>query len=343
MKIHRSRSNKFYSILAILMPLFHPGLTAQDESRLSTMPRIDVHAHVGSIESMADYMEVRNILKEQYHTDLAMWVDLSFPLGPGDEGLEILQSAEEIYQGRFLPTINDYKIADGLRFAPEELALWQERGVVGYKIWVGVSPAVDHPANDPTFIKMEQIGMVGASVHISQPYPRNCEDPVKYWESVNAWERVLDRHPELVVVNAHMMNLFYSDEQLDYLQYFLDTYPNVYIDIAARFKDFFSMSHDKLRDFFIKYSDRILFGTDISTQPSEDTYEEVAEKYDRCFKILETDSVFDTAFFTPFVEGKKLQGLSLPVDVLEEIYYKNAMKLYPRVKEVLVNLGYNAN
>jgi predicted TIM-barrel fold metal-dependent hydrolase len=187
---------------------------------------------------------------------------------------------------------------------------------------------------------MEQIGMVGASIHISQPYPRNCEDPVRFWEAVNAWERVLDRHPELVVVNAHMMNLFYSDEQLDYLQYFLDTYPNVYLDIAARFKDFFSMSHDKLRDFFIKYSDRILFGTDISSQPSENAWEEVAEQYDRCFKLLETDAVFKTAFFTPFVEGATLQGLSLPVDVLEKIYYKNAMKLYPRVKDVLLNLGY---
>lgn len=340
MKTDKNRIKEHFSILAILLPLLHTGLIAQDNSRLSTMPRIDVHAHVGSIEGMADYMEVRNILKEQYHSDLAMWVDLSFPLSPGGEGLDILQSAEEIYQGRFLPTINDYKIADGLRFAPEELALWQERGVVGYKIWVGVSPAVDHPANDPTFTKMEQIGMVCASIHISQPYPRNCEDPVRFWESVNAWERVLDRHPELVVVNAHMMNLFYSDEQLDYLQYFLDTYPNVYVDIAARFKDFFSMSPDKLRDFFIKYADRILFGTDISTQPSEDNYEEVAAQYDRCFKILETDGLFETAFFTPFVEGATLQGLSLPVNVLEKIYYKNAMKLYPRVKDVLLNLGY---
>jgi predicted TIM-barrel fold metal-dependent hydrolase len=188
---------------------------------------------------------------------------------------------------------------------------------------------------------MEQLGMVGASIHISQPYPRNCTDPVKYWESINAWERVLDRHPDLVVVNAHMMNIFYSDEQLDYLQYFLDTYPNVYVDIAARFKDFYSMSHEKIRDFFIKYSDRILFGTDISDQPGERKYQEVAEAYNRCFKLLETDGVFNSEFFSPDVKGKTLQGLSLPADVLEKIYYRNAMKIYPRVKDVLNDLGYN--
>jgi len=330
-------------LMAPLLFLIHPGLYSQETNRLSTIPIIDVHAHVGSLDEMAHYMEVRKVLKEKHNKDLAMWIDLRFPLEPGGGGLELLRTVEDKYQGRFLTTINDYKIADGLRFAPEELALWLERGVVGYKIWVGVSPAIDHPANDPTFTKMEQIGMIGASVHISQPHPRNCEDPVDFWESINAWERVLDRHPDLEVVNAHMVNLFYSDEQLDYLQYFLDMYPNVYIDIAARFKDFYSMTPEKLREFFIKYSHRILFGTDISDQPSEETYDEVAERYDRCFKLLETDEVLDKGFFAPWVEGKKLQGLSLPVDVLENIYYKNAMKLYPRVKDVLTDLGYNVD
>ena len=325
---------------ALFLLMLQSNVSAQDKYSLSAIPRIDVHAHVGGIERMPDYMEVRKILKEQFNVDLAMWINLASPLGPDGEGLDHLKSAEEKYHGRFLPTVNDYKIADGLRFSPEELALWQERGVVGYKVWVGVSPAIDNPANEPTFLKMEQIGMIGASFHIAQPYPRNCKDPVKYWESINAWERVLDRHPKLVVVCAHMMDIFYSDEQLDYLQYFLETYPNVYIDIAARFKDFYSMSHEKIRNFFIKYSGRILFGTDISDQPQKGKYQEVAEAYDRCFKILETDGVFSSEFFMPDVPGKTIQGLSLPTDVLEKIYYRNAMKLYPRIKDVLKNLGY---
>ena len=197
-------------LLAFLI-LIRSSLFAQDKYTLSTMPRIDVHAHVGGIERMTHYMEVRKILKDKFGVDLAMWINLQFPIGPRGEGLDLLKSTEEKYQGRFLPTINDYKIADGLRFSPEELAEWQAKGIVGYKIWVGVTTDIDDPANDPTFTKMEQIGMVGASFHISQPYPRNCKDPVEYWESINAWERVLDRHPKLVVVCAHMMDIFYSD------------------------------------------------------------------------------------------------------------------------------------
>jgi predicted TIM-barrel fold metal-dependent hydrolase len=128
---------------------------------------------------------------------------------------------------------------------------------------------------------------------------------------------------------------------LEYLQYFLETYPNVYIDLAARLKDFYSMDHEKLRNFFIKYADRILFGTDISDQPQKGKYLEVAQAYDRCFKILETDSVFNSEFFPPDVKGKTIKGISLPADVLEKIYFRNAMKLYPGVRDILKRSGYN--
>ncbi|MFC1563046.1 amidohydrolase family protein, partial [candidate division KSB1 bacterium] len=270
------------------------------------------------------------------NVDLAMWINLSSPLGHGEEGLDYLKEVEEKYQGRFLTCITNHRINKGMKFSPEELVEWLDRGVVGYKIWVGVSPAVDHPANDPVFTKMEQIGMIGASIHISQPYPRNCTDPIKFWESINAWERVLDRHPEMIVVNAHFLDLFYSDEQLEYLQYILETYPNVYLDTAARFKDFYSMKLENIRNFMIKYSDRILFGTDISNQTKGGQYIETAEKYNRCFQALETDKVLPSGFFG----DREIKGIALPIDVLEKIYYKNAVKLYPRIKDVLTNLGY---
>jgi predicted TIM-barrel fold metal-dependent hydrolase len=302
------------------------------------MPRIDVHAHVGSLEKMAGYMEVAKALKKEHNVKLEMWIDLRSPLGPGGKGVDFLKEAEEKFPGRFLPCINDHRIADGLRFSPEELAEWKSRGVVGYKIWVGVSTAVNDPANDPTFTKMEQIELLGASIHIAQPYPtRWCDDPVKFWAAQNAWQRVLDRHPRLVVVHAHMLDFFNSDEQLDYLIYMLETYPNVNVDLAARLQQFHRMDREKLRKFMIKYSDRILFGTDISSQPVEDSPKEVAEQYNRCFELLETDKIVKGGFFGE----DETKGLALPKEVLAKIYYKNAARLYPRVKDVLKKLGYS--
>jgi predicted TIM-barrel fold metal-dependent hydrolase len=214
-----------------------------------------------------------------------------------------------------------------------------ERGVVGYKIWVGVSSAIDHPANDPALTKMEQIGLPGASIHISQPYPTSwCEDPVQFWAAQHAWIRVLDRHPNLVVVNAHMLDFFHSDEQLDHLAYMLETYPNLHVDLAARFQQFHTMDWAKLRAFVIRYADRILFGTDISRVEAS-SVREIAQRYDRCFRLLETDEGVQGGFFGA-VETK---GLALPEDVLAKIYYRNAMRIYPRVKEVLVKLGYGVS
>ncbi len=81
----------------------------------------------------------------------------------------------------------------------------------------------------------------------------------------------------------------------------------------------------------IEHSDRILFGTDIGGQPREGRYSEVAEGYRRVFQLLETDQMIKGGFFG----GTETRGLALPVDVLEKIYYRNAARLYPRVKDVL--------
>ena len=196
---------------------------------------------------------------------------------------------------------------------------------------------IDDPMFEPTFARMEQIGMVGASIHVAQPCPTKwCEDPVKFWQAQNAWERVLDRHPNLKVINAHMLDHFNSDEQLDYLAYVLETYPNLNVDLAARFQQFHRMDREKLRAFMIKYADRILYGTDIGGQPKPGQYEQVAEQYHRTFQLLETDRVVRGGFFgeTP------TKGLALPEEVLKKIYYQNAARLYPRVKDVLIRLGY---
>ena len=42
-----------------------------------------------------------------------------------------------------------------------------------------------------------------------------------------------------------------------------------------------------------------------------------------------------------FFSQNEIKGLALPKDVLEKIYYKNAMRIYPRVKQNLQQLGYS--
>jgi predicted TIM-barrel fold metal-dependent hydrolase len=328
------------AILLLLIPFFGTGavVSAQARFTLETMPRIDVHAHIGDMGLMMDYVQTADTLRGRYGINLSTWIDLRAPLAPDSAGAQFIREVREAFPGRFLFAINDYEISDGLRYSPEEIAEWAALGVSGYKIWVGVSSEVDDPANDPTFTKMAQLGLPGASIHISQPYPTEwCEDPVAFWEAQNAWERVLDRHPRMTVVNAHMLDHFHSDEQLDYLKYVLEAYPNLNIDLAARFQQFHLLDREKLRAFMIKYADRILFGTDISGQPRGGNQASTAARYYRVFQMLESDTIVKGAFLgdTP------TQGLALPHDVLEKIYFRNAIRIYPGAAEALRAQGFD--
>ncbi|MHC4177993.1 MAG: amidohydrolase family protein [Planctomycetota bacterium] len=291
----------------------------------TAIPRIDAHAHCGSPDQM------------QYGEHLVAWVDLNFLRSRDVSAEAYLEATSKRYQHRFLPCLHD-AIRDGLQYGPDDVVGWQKRGVVGLKIWVGVSDAIDRPQHDPLFAKMAEIALPGASIHIAQPYPTSwCEDPIQFWRAQNAWERVLDRHPNLVVVNAHMLDHFNSDEQLDYLAYMLTTYPNLHVDLAARFQQFHRMDRERLRDFMIRYQDRILFGTDIG-RVGEDA-RGFAERYHRCFLLLQSDKKVKGSFFDNKTERR---GLALPRDVLEKIYYRNALRIYPRARDTLKTLGYAA-
>ncbi len=322
--------------------------TAQAEPpfTLATMPRIDVHTHLGSDwETLDQVVALRKAIRAQLDADLAVCVSLGSAEPPDMDELR------KRYQGRIQFCISDYKIEDGLRFSPQELVDWQKRGVMGFKFYPGWQPGVqiDLPDNDPTFDKMEEIGMVAASPHVTNPcgtFGRRTEwfsEPVEFWRQQHAWEDVLKKHPRLVVVNAHMLWLCLSDEQLDYLRYMLATYPNLHIDLATVPNFLHGVGRENLRDFVIEHADRILFGTDMASAwcvPALDKqFPEIPDKvpqYRRYFEFLETDKELPSGI----EDEHKLRGLALPQDVLEKIYFRNAMRIYPHVTDTLTQLGY---
>ena len=138
---------------------------------------------------------------------------------------------------------------------------------------------------------------------------------------------VLQRHPNLKVVAAHGSWLVCQDAQIDYLRFLLSTFPNFNVDLAATFQYFNMVNYDNLRDFMIEYADRILFGTDMGQLETAEETQNRAAAYMRCFQILESDKMVDGSFF-----GREpIRGLNLPREVLEKIYYKNALRLYPQM------------
>jgi predicted TIM-barrel fold metal-dependent hydrolase len=81
---------------------------------------------------------------------------------------------------------------------------------------------------------------------------------------------VLERHPRLKVTFAHF---FFMSETPEALETLFKKYPGVSVDItpgAEMYADF-RKNHSYYRDFFIKYADRIMLGTDTSVNGGDMT------------------------------------------------------------------------
>ena len=140
-------------------------------------------------------------------------------------------------------------------------------------------------------------------------------------------ENVLKRHPRLRIIFAHF--LFLSSD-LPRAASWLDTFPNVHLDLSPGIEFLYNLSKDvsATREFFIKYADRIVFGTDIS---SNHTLQEATVRSGIVTRWLETEDEYRIPDGADFVLGPSedgvIRGLLLPGDVLERIYRSNFVRL----------------
>jgi len=131
------------------------------------------------------------------------------------------------------------------------------------------------------------------------------------------FERVLDRHPRTRFVSVHAFNLA---NDLGAVGALLDRHPNVQVDFAARMWEL-ARQPFTARRFFLKYQDRILFGTDDDPE---------AGMYLAHARQLETE---DEWFWPPDAEWWRGYGMGLPDDVLRKVYRANAERLLVRTRE----------
>lgn len=132
------------------------------------------------------------------------------------------------------------------------------------------------------------------------------------WEEIyKTVFNVLDRHPNLKVTFAHF---FFYSEHPEWLVDMFEKYPNVGIDVTpgAEMYNAFRDRNEFYRDFFIKYADRIMFGTDVTFRGSKVGPLRLGAVY----RFLTTDE--DVT-----VVDVPTKGIKLPDEVSEKILHKN--------------------
>ncbi len=238
-------------------------------------------------------------------------------------------------------------------------------GAVGVKVWKNVGMALrdtdgsyvmlDDPRLAPVFAHLEYKGIVlldhqgepldcwlpleQMSVRSDREYftahpqyymARHPEMP-SHETLMAARDHMLDLHPALRLDAVHLASLEWD---VDEVARFLDRYPNASVDLAARMvhREYqAARNRDKVRDFLIRYQDRILYGTDIADGLEESDAAVAGEAHDTWladWRFLNTaETMHSGDFDAPF------QGLALPRGVADKIYHANARALYPAAWE----------
>lgn len=131
---------------------------------------------------------------------------------------------------------------------------------------------------------------------------------------------VLDRHPQLKFTFAHF---FFMSDETERLTGIFDRFPNVCVDLTPGVEMYgsFGKNPETTKEFFTKYADRILFGTDSNDCDYHEGNWDIGQQV---FDFLTTDKHLDTW-------GYQFQGIALDDASADNILFKNFLR---RVSEV---------
>jgi predicted TIM-barrel fold metal-dependent hydrolase len=146
---------------------------------------------------------------------------------------------------------------------------------------------------------------------------------------MDARDHILAKHPNLVVIGAHLGSMEYD---VDEAAKRLDKYPNFHVEVSARTRDLTRQPSSKVRAFFLKYQDRILYGVDQSWRPYRTPDVKPSDAERRKFAAdLEAQYLRDWDYYAGAASiaygADTVEALGLPRDVLEKFYWKNAERI----------------
>ncbi len=232
----------------------------------------------------------------------------------GAAGLKILKKLgltvrERGSQGRLVRI-------DDARFDP----MWEAAGALGMPVFI-------HTADpDAFFLPVDRFNERWEELAHHPEWSFYGKDYPSKPELLAERNRVIARHPRTIFVALHVAN---HPENLDEVTAWLEQYPNMHVEIAARIGELGRQPRRAVK-FFDRYQDRIMFGTDATPNgaafPQQDLTPAMYRIY---FRFLESlDEYFDYAPSPTPPQGRwKIYGLGLPDGTLKKVYHDNAAHL----------------
>ncbi len=157
------------------------------------------------------------------------------------------------------------------------------------------------------------------------------EHPYDWWQLIRQLETVIERHPETTFLGVHWGC---AAEEVGYVADVMRENPNYIVDVSARLGEIGRHEAEFVREIFLEFQDRILFGTDLGVRDSlmlgapqgfDPTHEQAEEFYDAHWRYFETDRE-GIAHPTPIQGDWTVDAIDLPRAVLEKFYVENAQR-----------------
>lgn len=182
-------------------------------------------------------------------------------------------------------------------------------------------PILIHVADPPCFFrKLDETNEHYACLSRHPEWSFDKPGIASFEEHMQMQENIIRDNPDTTFIVAHVGS--YA-ENLKKVGEWLDLYPNMYIDIAARV-DQLGRQPYTAKAFIERYQDRILFGTDLEATFTE---ERIAEFYHTHYRFLQTKDEFFDHPFPDFLGQWKVYGLGLEDDILKKLYYENTERV----------------
>jgi Amidohydrolase len=139
---------------------------------------------------------------------------------------------------------------------------------------------------------------------------------------LQARDRILELNPKLRVVGAHLGSV---REDMGETGRRMERYPNFAVDTSGRLDYLMTQPREQVVAFFLKFQDRILYGSDMGFRKAD--VADVAavsweSRYASDWRYLSSDDTFE-------YKGREVHGLHLPVTVLRKLYHDNAVRWVP--------------
>ena len=324
------------------------------------VPKIDTHAHINT-----DGKAMINVARENNFKLMVMAVDVVPDYPPMDEQIRVkvkhYQEDPDVFTFSTAFTLEGWDELDWSEKIITQLKNDFDNGALGVKVWknIGMDAKDEHgnlimlddPKFDPVFRYIREQNKVLLS-HAGEP--KNCWLPLdemtvkndynyfsqhpeyhmylhpelpSYEEQMEARDNMLEKNMDLTFIGAHLASLEWS---VDEISRFLDKFPNASVDLAERLSHLQNQSltnYDKVRDFFIKYQDRILYGTDF--QQLDDSNPEELRNVMNERLLLDWKYMNSNDEMTVPELDDPVKGLYLEKGVIDKIYRLNAEKIFP--------------